>query len=96
MRRTTVKIAMGILLLALLVLPCGARGVEVQEIIRKVQARYDATDDLTADVTQEMTIASLAKTTSAHGTVMFKKPGKMRWELDSEDPQVIVADGSTL
>ena len=51
----------------------------VDEIVRKVQARYDATQDFTADVTQEMTIASLGKTTTAHGTVAFKTPGKMRW-----------------
>jgi outer membrane lipoprotein carrier protein len=84
------------LLLVVAVLPCGARGLDVKEIVRNVQARYDATRDLTADVTQEMTIASLGKTTTARGTVMFKKPGKMRWDLDGGDPQVIVADGTTL
>ncbi|MGD0946516.1 MAG: outer membrane lipoprotein carrier protein LolA [Candidatus Binatia bacterium] len=72
------------------------RGVEVQKIVQKVQERYDSTRDFTAQVTQEMTIASLGKTTAAQGTVAFKKPGKMRWELDHDTPQVIVADGSTL
>ena len=72
------------------------RGVEVQKIVQKVQERYDSTRDFTAKVTQEMTIASLGKTTTAQGTVAFKKPGKMRWELDHDAPQVIVADGSTL
>jgi len=72
------------------------RGVEVQKIVQKVQERYDSTRDFTAKVTQEMTIASLGKTTAAQGTVAFKKPGKMRWELDHDAPQVIVADGSTL
>lgn len=69
---------------------------DVTEIVRKVQERYDATHDFTADVTQEMTIASLGKTTTAHGTVAFKKPGKMHWELSDGEPQIIVADGSTL
>ena len=92
----TEKNGLRIFLLALAVLLCGARGLGVQEIVRNVQARYDATRDLTADVTQEMTIASLGKTTTARGTVMFKKPGKMRWELDGSDLQVIVADGTTL
>ena len=72
------------------------RGVEVQKIVQKVQERYDSTRDFTAKVTQEMTIVSLGKTTAAQGTVAFKKPGKMRWELDHDAPQVIVADGSTL
>jgi len=74
----------------------GARALDVAEVVRKVQDRYDATREFTADVTQEMTIASLGKTTSARGTVAFKKPGKMRWELTDGDPQVIVADGTTL
>jgi outer membrane lipoprotein carrier protein len=69
---------------------------DVDAIVRRVQERYDATRDFTANVTQEMTIASLGKTTTAHGTVAFKKPGKMRWELTADDPQVIVADGQTL
>src|ERR1043166_10325843 len=70
--------------------------LDVNEVVRKVQERYDATHDLTADVTQEMTIASLGKTTTAHGAVVFKKPGKMRWELTDGEPQVIVADGTTV
>ncbi len=74
--------------------PCQA--VDVQEIVHRVQERYDSTRDFTAHVTQEMTVASLGKTTMAEGTVAFKKPGKMRWELDHDAPQIIVADGSTL
>jgi outer membrane lipoprotein carrier protein len=72
------------------------RAVDVQKIVQKVQERYDNTRDFSAKVTQEMTIASLGRTTSAQGTVAFKKPGKMRWELDHDAPQVIVADGNTL
>ena len=83
-------------LLAGMLVAAERRGVEVQKVIQKVQERYDSTRDFTAKVTQEMTIASLGKTTTAQGTVAFKKPGKMRWELDHDAPQVIVADGSTL
>jgi outer membrane lipoprotein carrier protein len=72
------------------------RALDVNEIVRKVQERYDATRDFTADVTQDMTVASLGKTITSHGTVAFKKPGKMRWELTQNDKQIIVADGNTL
>jgi outer membrane lipoprotein carrier protein len=75
--------------------PTGAT-TDADAVVRQVQARYDATLDFTADVTQEMTVASLGKTTRAHGTVAYKKPGKMRWELTDGEPQVIVADGTTL
>jgi outer membrane lipoprotein carrier protein len=83
-------------LLATVLLAAECRAVDVQKIVRKVQERYDSTRDLTAKVIQEMTIASLGKTSTAQGTVAFKRPGKMRWELDHQAPQVIVADGSTL
>ena len=73
-----------------------AAALDVNEVVRKVQARYDATHDFTADVTQESTIASLGKTVTTHGTIVFKKPGKMRWDLTDTDPQLIVADGATL
>jgi len=66
------------------------------EIVRKVQARYDETRDFTADVTQDMTIASMGKTVTGHGTIAFKKPGKLRLELKDNDPQTVVADGATL
>jgi outer membrane lipoprotein carrier protein len=73
-----------------------ALSADVDAIVKKVQERYDTTRDFTADVTQEMTIASLGKTTTARGTVAFKKPGKMRWDLTQDEAQVIVADGTTL
>jgi outer membrane lipoprotein carrier protein len=82
--------------LAIAALASELGAADVSAIVQKVQERYDATRDFTATVTQEMTIASLGKTTTARGTVAFKKPGKMRWELDHDAPQVIVADGSTL
>jgi outer membrane lipoprotein carrier protein len=70
--------------------------VNAAEVVRKVQSRYDDTRDFTADVTQEMTIASLGKTVTSHGTIAFKKPGKLRLELTDNDPQTVVADGTTL
>jgi len=69
---------------------------ELGEILERLQARYDATADLTARVTQEIEMASLGKTLTAHGSVRFKRPGRMRWEFADSDPQTIVADGETL
>jgi outer membrane lipoprotein carrier protein len=76
------------------VLPAAA--LDGKEIARRVQERYDATEDFVADVTQEMTVASLGKTMVSNGTVAFKKPGRMRWEFSDTEKQVIVADGETL
>jgi len=73
-----------------------SRAVSVEEIVRRVQARFDATADFTADVHQELLVASTGRTLSARGTVAFKRPGKMRWTLENHEKQVIVADGVTL
>ena len=75
-----------------------ARAAEptADEVADKVQARYDATHDFTAAVRQELAMSSGGKTTTATGTVAFKKPGKMRWDLREGTSQVIVADGRTL
>ena len=84
---------------ALLIGVAGGRpagGLDADDVVRKVQERYDATRDFTADVTQEMTVASLGKTMTAHGTLAFKRPGKLRLELKDEEPQIVVADGRTL
>ncbi len=79
-----------ILLVLLLAAPALA------DVADKVQARYDATKDFTANVQQELVMASAGKTMKASGTVAFKKPGKMRWTLTEGVSQVIVADGKTL
>ena len=69
---------------------------EVDDVVRRVQERFDATLDFSAKVEQRLEAVSAGRTLEAHGTVQFKRPGKMRWSLESDEPQVIVADGSTL
>jgi len=85
-------------LLGLGLLSCAgaAHALAVEEVVRRVQERFDATKELTAAVDQELVVASAGKTLRATGTVAFKRPGKMRWQLANGDTQVIVADGTTL
>lgn len=68
----------------------------VEQVVDRVQERFDATSDFTANVDQELIVASAQRTVKAHGTVAFKRPGKMRWELQNDERQIIVADGKTL
>jgi outer membrane lipoprotein carrier protein len=68
----------------------------VEEIVRRVQARFDETADFTADVQQELVVLSTNRTFKGKGTVAFKRPGRMRWALKNQDEQIIVADGTTL
>jgi outer membrane lipoprotein carrier protein len=73
-----------------------ARAASVDDTVRHVQERLDATKDFTAAVDQDLVMTSAGKTLHATGTVAFKKPGRMRWNLTGATTQVIVADGTTL
>lgn len=65
-------------------------------IVKKLQARYDETRAFKAQFVQEMKVASLGVSDRAEGTVVFKKPGKMRWDFQTPKAQQIISDGSTL
>jgi len=64
--------------------------------VQRLQARYDATKNFRADFRQETAIASVGQHDEAFGTVVFMKPGRMRWEFQAPQRQSIVADGTTL
>jgi outer membrane lipoprotein carrier protein len=74
----------------------GASQPKVDQVVKKLQARYDATKDFTADFTQAVEAATLGKTLESSGQVFFKRPGRMRWEFVAPEKQTIVADGQTL
>jgi len=66
-----------------------------------VQTRYDGIRDLRAGFEQVSQSASFAgaplmDSDPKRGTVIFAKPGKMRWTYDVPDPSVVVSNGETL
>ena len=66
------------------------------DVVEKLQKRYDATKDITANVVQEMDVTSFGRKFTSKGKVYFKRPGRMRWEMDDGQRQTIVADGTSL
>ena len=68
----------------------------VDEVVRKLQERYDQTTDFTAEFTQTVDVETLGRTLEAKGKVAFKRPGRMRWDFLEPDEQTVVADGETL
>ena len=74
----------------------GAANAKTDEVVKKLQARYDATSDFTADFAQVVEVSTLGQKLESKGQVYFKRPGKMRWEFTEPDAQTIVADGTTL
>ena len=59
----------------------------------RLQARYDAIKDFTADFTQTYEGGVLRRKTTESGTLLVKKPGRMRWEYKAPEEKLFVADG---
>ena len=84
------------LLLLLLAIPARGLGASAQDVVRKVQDRYDQTQNFSADFTQEMRIEAGGQVIKSSGRVWFQRPGRMHWEYLSPEKQTIIADGTTL
>jgi outer membrane lipoprotein carrier protein len=61
-----------------------------------VQAFYDQTRDVTAEFFQTYVNKLYDRTDRSHGHVVFKKPGKMRWDYAKPNGKVIVASAGRL
>lgn len=61
-----------------------------------VQAFYDQTTDVSAGFYQTYVNKLYQRTDRSSGHVLFKKPGKMRWDYDKPNGKIIVSNGSTL
>ena len=55
--------------------------------------RYDHIHTLEAQFTETYTGAGMTRTES--GTLLLKKPGRMRWDYDQPHPKLFLTDGST-
>jgi outer membrane lipoprotein carrier protein len=65
-------------------------------LVRKVQAFYERTSDLTAQFQQTYTYAGFRRQQVSSGVVQVKKPGMMRWEYQKPSPKIVAVKGSKL
>ena len=61
-----------------------------------VQTFYEQTKDVSADFHQTYVNKLYDRTDKSHGHVVFKKPGKMRWDYAKPNGKVIVASSGKL
>lgn len=66
------------------------------DIVTRVQQRYEMTRDLEADFTQRATLKTLNETQVSSGKVYIKKPGMMRWDYQEPEPQTILLKSNIL
>lgn len=68
----------------------------VNDIVERLQGRYDKTIDFSAIFTQETMTKLLGVPAIVNGKVYFKKPGMMRWKYTDPITHEIITDGETL
>lgn len=69
---------------------------EVDQIIDRVQAYYDAIEAYHADFQQTYTNLALGESLESSGHVYFLKPGRMRWDYATPEPRYLISNGSVL
>ena len=68
--------------------------LDVAAVVDRVQKRYDAAADFRAHFSQTLTNPTFKRKTSSAGEVLLKKPGRMRWNYQTPDPKMYLADGA--
>jgi len=69
---------------------------EPLELARRIQARFDTVRDFSAEFTHAYEGGVLRRRVTERGTVLMKKPGRMRWTYTSPERKLFVADGERL
>ena len=64
------------------------------EVAEAVQKKYEAVKDFSSEFSHTYRGVALKKQITEHGTLLIKKPGKMRWTYAAPDNNVFVSDGT--
>ncbi len=87
-----------LLLLGLCATPEGRAGQTfgVDDLMARVQSRYERTTRLQARFRQETRVPGFDQVQTGEGQVWILKPGMMRWDYTTPERQTIIANGDTL
>ncbi len=66
---------------------------EVKDLVDRMQAFYEKTQDFTSDFKQDYKYKALRRTQTSTGKVTYKKPGLMRWEYEKPSKRTFVLAG---
>ena len=68
----------------------------VKALVERMQTFYERTRDFTAVFQQDYAYQGSKRTQRSTGTVLFKKPGMMRWDYASPSQKTFVLTGETV
>jgi outer membrane lipoprotein carrier protein len=74
----------------------GGQPAGLDALVARVQERYDRTLHLRARFRQETRLQGFDQVQTGAGQVWILKPGMMRWDYTTPEPQSIIANGETL
>lgn len=86
----------GIVVLAVLAataVPAAQAPPTAEALAASLQAKYAAVKDFSADFVHKYRGGVLRKEATERGTVVIKKPARMRWTYESPEKKVFVSDG---
>lgn len=72
----------------------GSVAPEVKALVDKMQAFYEKTNDFKSDFKQDYKYKTFRRTQTSTGTVIYKKPGLMRWEYEKPSKRTFVLAGN--
>ena len=73
-----------------------AQPLELVEIAQKLQNTYEKAANFVADFNQTTSIKFSDRVRQGSGSLIFFKPGRMRWDYTTPDYQVLISDGETI
>jgi outer membrane lipoprotein carrier protein len=87
-----------LLSLFVLLIPALVKAQEMDslEIAQKLQSTYEKALNLVADFKQTTAMKFSSRVRQGSGTMIFRKPGRMRWDYRSPDYQVLISDVETI
>jgi outer membrane lipoprotein carrier protein len=77
----------------LLTVSISAQSPTADTVARDLQRKYDSVADFSADFIHSYRGGVLKQQATERGTLLVKKPGKMRWEYTSPEKKLFVSDG---
>ena len=76
--------------------PLAAQAPKASELAARVQQRYASVRAFSADFTHTYQGGVLKQKTTERGTLVIKKPGRMRWTYTAPEKKEFVSDGKQL
>src|SRR5687767_7811572 len=80
-------------LVVLVTVSVGAQSPTADTVARDVQRKYNGVKDFSADFVHSYRGGVLKQQATERGTLLVKKPGKMRWEYTAPEKKLFVSDG---